>query len=113
VKVAVHLTATLRAYLPPGARGDSVVLDVAEGTTVEPGITLYAGPVFDEQPSIAMRIDLLEMDWYPRWDIVEWAFDPDDSLATWSGKVPLADGSFVIESDRLQATVAISVAKLY
>jgi molybdopterin converting factor small subunit len=35
VKVAVHLTATLRAYLPPGTRGDSVVLDVAEGTTVD------------------------------------------------------------------------------
>ncbi len=35
MKVAVHLTATLRAYLPPGARGDSVVLDVADGTTVE------------------------------------------------------------------------------
>ncbi len=35
MKVAVHLTATLRAYLPPGARGDSVVLDVPDGTTVD------------------------------------------------------------------------------
>jgi len=35
VKVAVHLTATLRAYLPPGTRGDSVVLDVPPGTTVD------------------------------------------------------------------------------
>jgi molybdopterin converting factor small subunit len=35
VKVAVHLTATLRAYLPPGTRGDSVVLDVPDGTTVD------------------------------------------------------------------------------
>ena len=34
MKVAVHLTATLRAYLPPGVHGDSVVLDVPEGTTV-------------------------------------------------------------------------------
>ena len=34
MKVAVHLTATLRAYLPPGTRGDSVVLDVPDGTTV-------------------------------------------------------------------------------
>ena len=32
--MAVHLTATLRAYLPPGTRGDSVVLDVPDGTTV-------------------------------------------------------------------------------
>ena len=35
MKVVVHLTATLRAYLPPGTRGDSVVLDVPDGTTVE------------------------------------------------------------------------------
>jgi molybdopterin converting factor small subunit len=34
VKVAVHLTATLRAYLPPGTREDNVVLDVPDGTTV-------------------------------------------------------------------------------
>ena len=35
MKVAVHLTATLRTYLPPGTRGDRVVLDVPDGTTVE------------------------------------------------------------------------------
>ena len=35
MKVAVHLTATLRGYLPPGTRGDHVVLDVPDGTTVE------------------------------------------------------------------------------
>ena len=33
--VEVHLTATLRAYLPAGASGDRVVLDVPPGTTVE------------------------------------------------------------------------------
>ena len=35
MKVEVHLTATLRAYLPAGTPGDSVVLDVPEGTTVD------------------------------------------------------------------------------
>ncbi|HEY7870258.1 MAG TPA: MoaD/ThiS family protein [Methylomirabilota bacterium] len=35
MKVAVHLMATLGAYLPPGARGDRVVLDVPAGTTVD------------------------------------------------------------------------------
>ena len=35
MKVAVHLTATLRAYLPPGTRGDRLVLDVPAGTTVD------------------------------------------------------------------------------
>ena len=35
MKVAVHLTATLRVYLPAGTRGDGVVLDVPEGTTVD------------------------------------------------------------------------------
>lgn len=35
MKVEVHLTATLRAYLPAGAVGDHVVLDVPDGATVE------------------------------------------------------------------------------
>ena len=35
MKVAVHLTATLRGYLPPETRGDHVVLDVPDGTTVD------------------------------------------------------------------------------
>ena len=35
MKVEVHLTATLRAYLPPGTRGDRVVMDVPAGTTVD------------------------------------------------------------------------------
>jgi molybdopterin synthase sulfur carrier subunit len=35
VKVEVHLTATLRTYLPPGTRGDHVSLDVPDGTTVD------------------------------------------------------------------------------
>jgi len=31
----VHLTATLRAYLPVGTAGDHVVLDLPEGATVD------------------------------------------------------------------------------
>ncbi len=34
MKVEVHLFATLARYLPAGAAGDSVTLEVAEGTTV-------------------------------------------------------------------------------
>jgi molybdopterin converting factor small subunit len=35
VKVEVHLTATLRVYLPAGTVGDNVVLDVPDGATVD------------------------------------------------------------------------------
>jgi len=31
----VHLTATLRTYLPVGTAGDSIVLDLPEGATVD------------------------------------------------------------------------------
>lgn len=34
LKVEVHLTATLAAYLPAGARGDRLILDVPPGATV-------------------------------------------------------------------------------
>jgi molybdopterin converting factor small subunit len=34
VQVDVHLTATLRRFLPPGKAGDHVRLDVPPGTTV-------------------------------------------------------------------------------
>jgi molybdopterin converting factor small subunit len=33
--VEVHLTATLRAYLPASTSGDNVVLDVPDGATVD------------------------------------------------------------------------------
>ena len=35
MKVEVHLTATLRVYLPAGTSGDNVVLDLPDGTTVD------------------------------------------------------------------------------
>lgn len=35
MKVEVHLTATLRAYLPAGTAGDNVVLHVPDGATVD------------------------------------------------------------------------------
>ena len=34
MRVEVHLTATLRRYLPPGAVSDHVLLDLPPGTTV-------------------------------------------------------------------------------
>jgi hypothetical protein len=34
VKVEIHLTATLRRFLPPGATGDHILLDLPPGTTV-------------------------------------------------------------------------------
>ena len=34
MKVALHLFATLGAYLPDGAQGDGAVLSVPDGTTV-------------------------------------------------------------------------------
>lgn len=34
MKVAVHLFAHLARYLPPGAEGDGVTLELAPGTTV-------------------------------------------------------------------------------
>ncbi|HET9925261.1 MAG TPA: MoaD/ThiS family protein [Methylomirabilota bacterium] len=35
MKVEVHLTATLRTYLPVGTAGDNIVLDLPEGATVD------------------------------------------------------------------------------
>lgn len=44
MKVEVRLTATLAAYLPPGARGDSAILDVPVGATVDHVIRLLKIP---------------------------------------------------------------------
>ena len=35
MKVALHLFATLGAYLPDGAQGDGAILSVPDGTTVD------------------------------------------------------------------------------
>jgi molybdopterin converting factor small subunit len=57
VKVAVHLTATLRAYLPPGTRGDSVVLDLPDGATVDQVVHSLRIPPSMERLTVVNGLD--------------------------------------------------------
>ncbi len=57
MRVAVHLTATLRAYLPPGTRGDSVVLDLPDGTTVDQVVHSLRIPPSMERLTVVNGLD--------------------------------------------------------
>lgn len=57
MRVAVHLTATLRAYLPPGTRGDSVVLDLPDGTTVDQVVHSFRIPPSMERLTVVNGLD--------------------------------------------------------
>ncbi len=52
MKVEVRLTATLAVYLPPGARGDSAILDLPAGATVGHVIRLLKIPPEHERLTV-------------------------------------------------------------
>jgi molybdopterin converting factor small subunit len=57
VKVEVHLTATLRAYLPPGTSGDHVLLDLPPGTTVGEVVHSRRSPADLERRTVVNGLD--------------------------------------------------------
>lgn len=87
-----------------------VVIGGAEPTPVE--LPLYAGPVFDGQPSLALRFEVLEMDRYRRFEVLEDLFDPHERLLEFAGEVPIADGEHVVESPYARAVFEVRVGSL-
>ncbi|HEY7039898.1 MAG TPA: MoaD/ThiS family protein [Methylomirabilota bacterium] len=57
MKVEVHLTATLRTYLPAGTAGDHVVLDVPDGATVDQVIHSLRIPLGLERLTVVNGLD--------------------------------------------------------
>jgi hypothetical protein len=85
-----------------------------EGTTLNPHMVIFEGPVFDQMTELRLDIKLLEADWYPRFNVKEWAFDIHQELASYHGQVPLVDKSVIsFESEYLKAKIEMRVFEQY
>jgi hypothetical protein len=84
-----------------------------EGQILLPDLVLFQGPVLDEMTALHLDLELLEMDWYPRFGVGEWVFDQDQGLASYKGSVPLVDGPITFESEYAKVKLEVRVFELY
>ncbi len=84
-----------------------------EGQTQMMALAVYEAPVFDQMQSFQLSVKLLEADWYPRYEVTEWAFDTDELLGEWSGDVALNDHTFSINNEYITALFEVKVVSLY
>jgi hypothetical protein len=84
-----------------------------QGTFAHPGTVLFEGPVFDEMDSLKLKVDVLEADWYPRFDVQEWIADKDQELASFNGTVAFSDEWVVFETGYARVRLKVQVFTLY
>jgi len=89
------------------------LIEMLEGHSTSLDLTVFEGPVFDDQTSLTLDFELLEMDWYPRFGVTEWAFDPHERLLRFTGEVPLVNDTLVVQSGEARAELRVRVHTLY
>ena len=82
-------------------------------STTQPAYRLYAGPVFDGMDSLHLRFLLLEVDWYRRMGIFEYAFDVHELLYSFDEQVPLSEGVIERENEYVRLNIQVEVIELY
>lgn len=80
-----------------------------------PEQTIFAGPIFDQMTSIWLKATLLEVDWYPRFDVREPAgvADTDDAVLTFEGQVDLTDHDFTVQNAQGRMVIGVDVIDLF
>lgn len=92
------------------------MFQATQGQTKPVGQVIFAGPVFDDQQDLWLKAEVLEADWYPRFDVQELALgigDKHDALITFQGQVDLRDYEFVAENELARITIGVRVFDLY
>jgi hypothetical protein len=85
----------------------------SQGSTRTLDYVLFEGPVFDDMDALYLTAELLEVDWYPRFEVVEWAADVHERLIRIDRSIPLENGDIVIENEKVRATLTVTVESLY
>lgn len=89
------------------------ILIQKQGETTKPDMPIYEAPVFDDMTSLRLDWELLEVDWYPRFGIYEWAFDPHEALVSFHGQVPIEDADIVVENGKVKVIMQVRVHSIY
>ncbi len=84
-----------------------------QGTTLQPNLTIFEGPVFDEMTSLHLDLEVVEVDWYPRFEVREARWPPHAPLGEFSGDVPLENGTFEFETRYARCVISVEVVDMY
>lgn len=74
---------------------------------------MFEGPIFDEMTELWLDFRLLEVDWYPRFGVLEWAADAHEALATIHQAIPLVDGVVPFETEYAKGELKVEIKTLY
>jgi len=84
-----------------------------QGEILQPELTIFKGPVFDEMSSLQLDLDLLEVDWYPHREVREYIFDYHQGLVSFHGQVPLTDDVITFENEYARVRLKVRLVGLY
>lgn len=94
------------------AHRSAEVLLAEQGKILKPEFVLYAGPVFDAQPSLTLNLMALEADWYPRFGIAEWPLDIHETLLAREQIVTLKNQSFELNNSLCRIKIRVEMQEL-
>lgn len=84
-----------------------------EGQTLTLNRLLFAAPVFDAMKKIQVRLRFLEIDWYPRFKVSEWALDIHEMLFEFNQGVDLKNGTIPFSNQYVKGVLEVKVETLY
>lgn len=86
---------------------------MSQNYTIDPDFMVYEGPVFDGMDTIRVEVELLEADWYPRFNCKEYQLDIHERLIQWTGDVPLQDGNIDFQNEYAKVRMNVQVLPMY
>jgi hypothetical protein len=84
-----------------------------QGEIVQPELSIFEGPVFDEMSSLQLDLELLEVDWYPHREVREYIFDYQQGLVGFHGQLQLTNGVVTFENENARVRLKVRVVQLY
>ncbi|MCA9557521.1 MAG: hypothetical protein KC583_03050, partial [Myxococcales bacterium] len=86
---------------------------MAEGEDRVLDLRVFEGPVPDDLDALDVHLELLEVDAYPRFGVLESLFDAHERLVDFRGSVALRDDTLMLESQFVRAEISVRVVPLY
>ena len=90
-----------------------IVRPHTQGTSRDMDYRLFEGPVFDDMTELSLTAEVLEVDWFPRWGVDEWAADIHEQVILISRQVPIETGTLSFENERARGTIEVVVEQIY
>ena len=85
----------------------------AEGEVRPLEVVVFSGPVPDEMDSLRLDLVVLEVDYYPRYQVMENVFDIHEEMLSFHGQVALENGVVEFSNERASAVLSVEMVEMY